>query len=65
MSTRGKLSAEDLKRILRNIVILYAPVLFLFLDQIQAGQFDWKIMYALAISVSVDALRRWLTDYTK
>jgi len=65
MSKRFQLSVEDLSRVLRNIIIIYSPVLFMFLDQIQAGEFDWKILIALGISVSVDTVRRWLTDYTK
>ncbi len=65
MSKKYRLSAEDFKRILRNIAIIYAPVVFMFLDQIQSGVFDWKIMIALGISVTVDAIRRLFTDYTK
>ena len=63
-SERFVFGKEDLMRVLRNIILIYTPVLFMFLDQIQAGTFDWKILIALGISISVDAIRRWLTDYS-
>lgn len=65
MSKKYELSKEDVKKILRTTAIIYTPVLLLFLDQIQNWQFDIKILYALAVSVTIDTVRRFLNDYTK
>jgi hypothetical protein len=50
---------------MRNIAIIYSPVVLLFLDQIQNWNFDYKILIALAISTTIDTIRRFLKDYTK
>jgi len=60
-----QLNKEDYKRILRTIITIYSPVILLFLDQIQKGVFDYKILYVLAVSVSIDVIRRYLKNYTK
>lgn len=65
MSTKFKLDKQDLINISRQIVIIYSPVILLFLDQIQEWKFDYKIVVALIISTSIDILRRYLKDYTK
>jgi hypothetical protein len=65
MSKRFELNKEDYRRILRNVIVIYSPVIILGLDQIQSWSFDTGVLYALAISISIDALRRYLTDYTK
>jgi len=65
MSKKFSLSKTDLKKIIRQIIIIYSPVILLFLNQIKDWHFDIKIVYALIISTSVDVLRRYLTDYTK
>jgi hypothetical protein len=54
-----------LEKVVRNIAIIYSPVILLFLDQIQSWEFDVKILYALAISTTIDITRRYLKDYTK
>lgn len=65
MSTKYKLNLEDIRRILRNVAIIYSPVIIMFLDQIQKWTFDEKILYALFISTTIDVIRRFLNDYSK
>lgn len=62
-SKRFELNKEDLKRIVRQMLIIYTPVVILFLDQIQYWGFDLKIIWALAISVTVDIFRRYIRDF--
>lgn len=64
MSRKKSIDLEDAKRVVRTTVIWYTPVILLFLDQIQKGQFDTKILYALAISTTADIVRRYLADNT-
>lgn len=64
-SKRWRLNREDCKRILRNVLIIYSPVILLFLDQIQSGAFNYTILIALGVSITIDAIRRFVTDYTK
>lgn len=59
-----QLNKEDLKAIFRQIAIIYSPVILTGLEQIQAGEFDVKILYVLAVSVTIDTIRRYLKDYT-
>lgn len=65
MSTKYQLNIEDLRRVLRNVAIVYSPVILLFFDQIQKWTFDMTILYALFVSTSIDIARRFLNDYTK
>lgn len=62
MSTKYKLNLEDINRIVRNIVIYYSPVIIIFLWQLQAGVFDFKILYALMISTTIETIKRFLTN---
>ena len=64
-SKRLQLNREDLKKIVRHAAIIYGPVVLMFLDQIQSGEFDWKILWVLSLSVTIDFIRRLFTDYTK
>lgn len=64
MSGKYSLNVTDVKKAVRTAAIWYSPVILLFLDQIQKGQFDSKILYALAISTTVDVVRRYLADNT-
>lgn len=64
MSRKNSVNLEDAKRVARTTLIWYTPVVLLFLDQIQKGQFDSKILYALAISTTVDVVRRYLAENT-
>lgn len=64
MSRKNSINLEDVKRVVRTTAIWYTPVVLLFLDQIQKGQFDTKILYALAISTTADIVRRYLADNT-
>jgi len=65
MSNKYELKKEDLKRIVRQILIIYTPVILIFLEQIQSGNFDMKIIYGLIAGTSIDGLRRYLTNYNK
>jgi len=65
MSKWYSLSKTDLKKVLRQIVIIYSPVILLFLNQIKDWHFDMKIIYALILSTTIDIARRYITDYTK
>ena len=65
LSKKYELNSKDLKAIIRNLAIIYWPVLMLFLDQIQKWQFDLKVLYALWVSITIDVIRRYLKDYTK
>jgi len=65
LSKKYELNSNDLQSILRNLAIIYWPVLMLLLNQLQEGNFDFKVLYALAISVTIDVIRRFLKDYTQ
>ena len=58
------LNKKDFEEIFKQIIIIYSPVFFLFLDQIESWEFDIKIIFALFISITLDMVRRFLTDYT-
>lgn len=53
-----------IKSVIRQIIILYTPVIILFLDQIQKWTIDSRIVIALALSTTIDIIRRYLTDYS-
>lgn len=63
-SKKCELNKEDYKAIIRQIAIIYSPVILTGLEQIQAGEFDIKILYALLVSVTIDTIRRYFKDYT-
>jgi len=65
MSKRFELGFEDYKRIARQVVIIYSPVILMFMSQIESWNFDYKIIYALLLSTTFDVARRYLTDYSK
>lgn len=65
MSKKYELDFEDFKKILRQIGIIYSPVILLFLRQIENWTFDGRVLIALAISTSIDIARRYFTNYTK
>lgn len=65
MSKKYCLSMTDIKKIARNIAILYSPVILIFFEQIQHWVFDEKILYALFLSTTIDIVRRYATDYTE
>lgn len=60
-----QLDIETLKRLGRTALIMFTPVILLFLDQIQNGTMDWRIIWATAMWIWADAIRRFLTDYSK
>lgn len=63
-SKRFELNLDDLRWILRQIIILYTPVITLFLEQIASSQLDPKIIISLFMSTTIDIIRRFITDYT-
>ena len=60
-----QLDMETLKRLWRTALIMFTPVILLFLDQIQTWTMDYKIIVATAMGIWIDAIRRFLTDYSK
>lgn len=62
-SRRFELSEKDFSSIIRQIFIIYTPVIYLFLDQLKSGEIDYRIILALLISTTADILRRYLTNY--
>ena len=59
------LNKQDFKALFREMIIIYSPVILLFLEQIEAWNFDYKVLFALAVSITINMVRRYLTDYTK
>lgn len=53
-----------IKSVIRQIIILYTPIILLSLDQIQSWTIDYKIILALFISTTIDIIRRYLADYS-
>lgn len=64
-SKRFELDTETLKRLGRTALIMFTPVILLFLNQIQTWTMDYKIIVATAMWIWIDAIRRFLTDYSK
>jgi len=58
-----ELNKEDWKRIIRQIAIIYWPVWLLCLQQLDTWNFDYKVLWALALSITFDIGRRYLKDY--
>ncbi len=65
MSKSFELDREDYTRIIRTTLIIYTPVVLLFLDQIQSWEFNMSIIYAATLSITIDSIRRYFTNYTK
>lgn len=63
-SKRFELDLDDLRSILRQIIILYTPVITLFLEQIASSQLEPKFIISLFLSTTVDIIRRFITDYS-
>jgi len=63
-SQKFSLDNSDIKEIFKQTIIIYSPVILLFLEQIEKWEFDIKIIFALIISTSIDIARRFITDYT-
>ena len=61
-SPKNTLNKEDYKRIATVFIVTYSPVIILFLDQIQAWEFDYKILVALAASTTFDIARRYIRE---
>jgi len=57
-SKKNEINERDLQGVIRQFVIWYSPVIILFLDQIEKGQFDEKIIFALIVSTTIEIIRR-------
>ncbi|MCT4616815.1 MAG: hypothetical protein N4A38_01235 [Candidatus Gracilibacteria bacterium] len=64
-SQKFSLNKKDFEELFKQVMIIYSPVLLLFLQQIEKGEFDIKIIFALIISTTIDIARRFITDFTK
>ena len=64
-SKKYQLDINSIKRLLQKAFIFYTPVILVLLDQVQKGNFDYKILYAMGLSMTIDLVRRFLTDYSK
>lgn len=64
-SWKYQFDITSFKKLARNSLIMFTPVILLFLDQIQAWTMDYKIIVATAMGIWIDAVRRFLTDYSK
>jgi len=66
MTTKGKFDLTNLMALGRASLIYLSPLLIAILSKLQAGeQLDLTMIYMMAISILIDALRRINTDYTK
>ena len=64
-SGKFQLDKDSIKRLLQKAVVFYTPILLVLLDQIQKWNIDYRILYAMALSMTIDLIRRFLTDYSK
>lgn len=64
-SAKFQLDKDSIKRLLQKAVVFYTPILLVLLDQVQKWIFDYKILYAMGVSMTIDLVRRFLTDYSK
>ena len=64
-SKKYQLDIDSIKRLLQKAIIFYTPVILVLLDQIQKWNIDYRILYAMALSMTIDLIRRFLTDYSK
>lgn len=58
------LNKIDINKIIRQIVIFYSPIIYLFLEQIESWNIDEKIIYWMFISITLETIRRFIKDYT-
>jgi len=63
ISWKYELSKVDIFNWLRMVLIIYSPVLLMFFDQIEKNVFDFKILYVLWVSITIDLIRRYIKDY--
>jgi len=63
LSKKYELNKWDIIRWMRTASVIYTPVLLLFITQIENNELDFKVLYALWVSISFDLIRRYLTNY--
>ncbi len=68
MSAKDTFDVTDAKKTARSAAVFYLPVLFAVLLSIQNGHYDIQtlksVALASALSVTIDALRRYKADST-
>lgn len=64
-SKKYQLDINSIKRLLQKAVVFYTPILLVLLDQIQKNNIDYRVLYAMWLSLTIDLVRRFLTDYSK
>ena len=64
-SKKYQLDIEAVKRLLQKAIIFYTPVILALLTQLQNWNIDYKVLYAMAVWITIDLLRRFFTDYSK
>jgi len=61
-SKANSLNTEDVKKIARQVLIFFAPVAIILLDQLESWEFDYKILAALACSIVIESVRRYIRE---
>ena len=65
-SKKYTLDYQDLKKLARDVLYIFTPVIILATQQFEAsGTLDYKILCAAGASIFFIALRKFITDYTK
>ena len=62
-SWKFEITKLDLQKWFRTAIIIYTPTLLLFLSQLQEWQLQWSLLYTSALSISIDLVRRFVTNY--
>ena len=66
MTAKWQFDLKNLMALGRASLIYLSPLLIAILTKLQSGeQLDLTMIYMMAISILIDALRRINTDYTK
>ena len=59
-SNMFSLNKNDVVKIIHNTFIVFGPVLLVMMTQIQAGQIDMNIIYALIFTTIIDIMKRFM-----
>lgn len=65
MSVKGKLDLQDAKSVTISTICLFSPVIYVFLEQAQTMQFDWKILWAMAVWIVLKTVQKFLEHNPK
>jgi len=61
-SKANSLNKEDIQNILRQILIFFAPVWVMLLNQLEAWELNFTLLYGFAVSIILEAWRRFLRE---